>query len=44
MRDLGFRPAGSEAGWIWKGRARPRPVEGAGTSGAFAALAELRRG
>jgi ATP-dependent RNA helicase SUPV3L1/SUV3 len=44
MRDIGFRPAGSEAGWIWKGRARRRPVEGAATSGAFAALAELRRG
>jgi ATP-dependent RNA helicase SUPV3L1/SUV3 len=44
MRDLGFRPAESEAGWIWRGRARPRRQASADPSHAFAALAELKRG
>ncbi len=44
MRDIGFRPASSAAGWIWKGRSRPRQAPKAGPSGAFAALAGLKRG
>ncbi len=49
MRDLGFRPSEGEAAWVWKGRGRGRSRgEGKGppapSSGAFAALAELRRG
>ncbi|HEX8215472.1 MAG TPA: helicase-related protein [Allosphingosinicella sp.] len=44
MRDIGFRPASSAAGWIWKGRSRPRPGPTSEPSGAFAALARLRRG
>src|SRR4051794_39345045 len=44
MRDIGFRPAGEAAGWIWRGRERrkqPRlPQKG---SSAFAALAGLKR-
>ncbi len=45
MKDVGFRPADSEAGWIWKGRERPRPQPApADTGHAFAALAGLRRG
>jgi ATP-dependent RNA helicase SUPV3L1/SUV3 len=44
MRDIGFRPASSAAGWIWKGRSRPRPGPAREPSGAFAALAGLRRG
>ena len=45
MRDLGFRAADNEAGWIWRGRERQRPERrGAARAGAFAALAELRRG
>ena len=44
MKDLGFRPAGSAAGWIWRGRGR-RPAEpSTRASPAFAALAELKRG
>ena len=45
MKDIGFRPTASEAGWIWRGRApqRPQPKTAPG-SGAFAALAGLRRG
>jgi ATP-dependent RNA helicase SUPV3L1/SUV3 len=44
MRDIGFRPAATDAGWIWKGRAA-KPAEARPNSGhAFAALAELRRG
>ena len=45
MRDLGFRPASSEVGWIWRGRMREsegkRPVD---PSNPFAALAGLRGG
>jgi ATP-dependent RNA helicase SUPV3L1/SUV3 len=44
MRDIGFRPANSDAGWIWKGRAWPRSGPKAEPRGAFAALAGLRRG
>ncbi|HEY0627202.1 MAG TPA: helicase-related protein [Allosphingosinicella sp.] len=44
MRDIGFRPAESEAGWIWRGRERRRPERKAEATGAFAALAGLRRG
>jgi ATP-dependent RNA helicase SUPV3L1/SUV3 len=44
MRDLGFRPATSAAGWIWKGRERRRPEAKAPPAGAFAALAGLKRG
>ena len=44
MRDLGFRPAESEAGWIWRGRGRRRQRPDQSGSSAFAALAELRRG
>jgi ATP-dependent RNA helicase SUPV3L1/SUV3 len=45
MKDIGFRPMGNEAGWIWRGRAPQRPQpEAAPGSGAFAALAGLRRG
>jgi ATP-dependent RNA helicase SUPV3L1/SUV3 len=45
MRDLGFRPAASEAGWVWRGRARkPEPAPAPAPSHAFAALAGLRRG
>jgi ATP-dependent RNA helicase SUPV3L1/SUV3 len=45
MRDLGFRSAQNESGWAWKGQGRrsdERPV--VPPSGAFAALAGLRRG
>ena len=42
MRDLGFRPAESEAKWIWRGRARPKRSDQSPLSPAFAALAELR--
>jgi ATP-dependent RNA helicase SUPV3L1/SUV3 len=42
MRDIGFRPAAGEGGWVWRGRARrPRGGEARG-SHAFAALAQLR--
>ncbi|WP_106640563.1 helicase-related protein [Allosphingosinicella vermicomposti] len=45
MRDLGFRPAASEAGWIWRGRVREREEKRAvDPSNPFAALAGLRRG
>ena len=44
MRDIGFRPASGPGGWVWKGRARPRPSPKAEPSGAFAALAGLKRG
>ncbi len=44
MKEIGFRPAASEAGWIWKGRARPRQEQRTDPSHAFAALAGLRRG
>ncbi|HEV2747838.1 MAG TPA: helicase-related protein [Allosphingosinicella sp.] len=44
MKEVGFRPSDSAAGWIWRGRERPRPKRQAGGGHAFAALAELRRG
>ena len=44
MRDIGFRPNQSEAGWVWRGRGRRRPASADRGSPAFAALAELRRG
>jgi ATP-dependent RNA helicase SUPV3L1/SUV3 len=43
MRDIGFRPAANDIGWIWKGRAPRRQVPEAAPSHAFAALAGLRR-
>jgi ATP-dependent RNA helicase SUPV3L1/SUV3 len=45
MKDIGFRPAATPAGWIWKGRGDTRPQKPNAPAGhAFAALAELRRG
>ena len=45
MRDLGFRQTESEQGWVWRGRRRRRKAEPKTQgSGAFAALAGLRRG
>jgi len=44
MTELGFKRAQSEAGWIWRGRSRPREEAGHRPGSAFAALAELRRG
>ena len=46
MRDLGFRSTEDEAGWVWKGQGRrPRDERPrAASTGAFAALAGLRRG
>jgi ATP-dependent RNA helicase SUPV3L1/SUV3 len=44
MKELGFRPSTGEAGWIWRGRVRPRPQRQTDPSHAFAALAGLRRG
>jgi ATP-dependent RNA helicase SUPV3L1/SUV3 len=45
MRDLGFRPAANEAGWLWRGRKQERPAPPPPrSSNAFAALAGLRRG
>ena len=44
MRDLGFRPANDDAGWIWKGRARAKPAAPVDPANAFAALAGLRHG
>jgi len=44
MKDIGFRPAANEAGWIWRGR-KPDREERQGPGGrshAFAALAGLR--
>jgi ATP-dependent RNA helicase SUPV3L1/SUV3 len=44
MKDIGFRPAANEAGWIWRGRkpVREERQGPAGHSHAFAALAGLR--
>jgi ATP-dependent RNA helicase SUPV3L1/SUV3 len=43
MRDLGFREAQSEAGWVWRGRGRPPPPPARRNGGnAFAALAGLK--
>jgi ATP-dependent RNA helicase SUPV3L1/SUV3 len=46
MRDLGFRVADGNGGWVWRGpnRSRRRDDAGEGSSHAFAALAGLRRG
>jgi ATP-dependent RNA helicase SUPV3L1/SUV3 len=44
MRDLGFRPAESDAKWVWRGRGRPKRPDPAPASPAFAALERLRRG
>jgi ATP-dependent RNA helicase SUPV3L1/SUV3 len=44
MKDIGFRPAATPAGWIWKGRGDTRPQAKTPVGHAFAALAELRRG
>jgi ATP-dependent RNA helicase SUPV3L1/SUV3 len=45
MRDLGFRPADGEGGWVWRGAGRRRrPEPEVDPSHAFAALAGLRRG
>jgi ATP-dependent RNA helicase SUPV3L1/SUV3 len=44
MRDLGFRAIENEAGWAWRGQGRRRTEPGPAPSGAFAALAGLRRG
>ncbi|WP_332810690.1 helicase-related protein [Sphingomonas sp.] len=43
MRDIGFRPAANDIGWIWKGRAPRRQEREVAPSHAFAALAGLRR-
>jgi ATP-dependent RNA helicase SUPV3L1/SUV3 len=43
MKEIGFRPSTGEAGWIWRGRVRPKEERRADPSHAFAALAELRR-
>lgn len=43
MKEVGFRPTATEAGWIWRGRAPRRQPRPAPTSHAFAALAGLRR-
>jgi len=42
MRDIGFRPHEGEAGWVWRGRGRPRREPPRQGSPAFAALAGLR--
>ena len=44
MKEIGFRPAATEAGWIWKGRARRSGEVRTEPGHAFAALASLRRG
>jgi ATP-dependent RNA helicase SUPV3L1/SUV3 len=44
MRDLGFRPAESDAKWVWRGRGRPKRPDRTPASPAFAALEQLRRG
>ncbi|QPQ54565.1 helicase [Allosphingosinicella flava] len=45
MRDIGFRPAASAVGWIWRGRMREKEFEKTLDSASpFAALANLRRG
>jgi len=42
FRDIGFRPAATDAGWIWKGRRPQRAGREPPASHAFAALAGLR--
>jgi ATP-dependent RNA helicase SUPV3L1/SUV3 len=44
MKDVGFRPAESEIGWVWRGRQQRRRETKHDPSHAFAALAGLRRG
>jgi ATP-dependent RNA helicase SUPV3L1/SUV3 len=45
MRDIGFRPSGGAAGWVWRGHVRQREERAVVPGNAFAAaLAELRRG
>ena len=44
MRDIGFRPAANEVGWVWRGRERRPARETPASTGAFAALASLKRG
>jgi ATP-dependent RNA helicase SUPV3L1/SUV3 len=44
MKDIGFRPAATPAGWIWKGRGDTRPQVQVAPGHAFAALAGLNRG
>jgi ATP-dependent RNA helicase SUPV3L1/SUV3 len=44
MKEIGFRPDAGEAGWVWRGRSRPRPEPKHDPRHAFAALAGLRRG
>jgi ATP-dependent RNA helicase SUPV3L1/SUV3 len=44
MRDIGFRQAANEAGWIWRGHGRRRTRDDEQGSPAFAALSGLKRG
>jgi ATP-dependent RNA helicase SUPV3L1/SUV3 len=44
MKDVGFRPSSSDAGWIWRGRGRAPQEKAVDPSHAFAALAGLRGG
>ena len=44
LKEIGFRPASGDAGWMWGGKARRREQAPADPSHAFAALAELRSG
>jgi ATP-dependent RNA helicase SUPV3L1/SUV3 len=44
MKDIGFRPAATPAGWIWKGRGDTRQQVQVAPGHAFAALAGLNRG
>jgi ATP-dependent RNA helicase SUPV3L1/SUV3 len=44
LRDLGFRESRGEAGWVWRGRERPKRQTPAKTGHAFAALADWKRG
>ncbi len=42
MAELGFRPAGGEGGWVWRGRPPARPTTPTPSSAnAFASLAEM---
>ena len=42
MAELGFRPAGGEGGWVWRGRPPARPTMPTPSSAnAFASLAEM---
>jgi ATP-dependent RNA helicase SUPV3L1/SUV3 len=44
MKEVGFQPSTSAAGWIWRGRSRRRPEAQPDPRHAFAALAGLKRG